>query len=138
MKLESFFIGAALFSLVFTLGLSVYAENLSNYGVSADDSKFGKVTIQLKSVYDETDDMVDRLQGEAVTDQDAVDEMVRGGYTSIRSNPFTVASIATNATMQIAKESGFIHGAVIKWLTTVLVILVVFAIIAIVFRFRAN
>lgn len=139
MKLENIFIGAVLFGLVFITGLQIYGEGLSRYDVEADtDSTFGKMSYNLKAIYDYQDDVKEKIQGGKVTDAQAVDEMVKGGYTGIRNNPFTAIEVATNATMTLAQETGYVSPELVGFFMTVFSLLVVFAIIQLIFRFRSN
>jgi len=139
MKLEMAFIGALLFGLIFVTGLNLYGEGLSNYDKDIDTSStWGKMSYNLKGVYDFQNDAKDKLQGGVVTDESAVDEMVKGGYTGIRANPFFAMSVAANATQTLAQETGYISPEVLSWGMAVFSILVIFSIIALVFRFRSN
>ena len=137
MKLEMMFIGALIFGLVFVVGLGIYGEGLSEYDVSVDtNSTFGQMTHNLKRIYDIQDSTKDQIQGGEVTDADAVDEMIKGGYTGVRSNPFTALTVAANASMTLGKETGFVSAPIIGFFMAVLSILVLFAIIALIFRFQ--
>lgn len=136
-KLEYLFIGVLLFGLVFVLGLGFLTEALSFYNVQADTSTtFGKMTYNLKAIYDYQDSMKEKIQGGTVTDESAVDEMVKGGYTGTRTGPFNALTIAGNATMTLAQEVGFIDPNILSFLMTIFSIFVLFAIIALIFRFR--
>jgi hypothetical protein len=139
MKLEMAFIGALLFGLVFVAGLNLYGEGLSKYNKDIDTSStFGKMSYNLQGVYDFQQDSKDKLQGGIVTDESAVDEMVKGGYTGIRANPFFAMSVAANATQTLAQETGYVSPEILGWAMAVLSILIVFSIMALVFRFRSN
>lgn len=139
MKLEMMFIGALSFGLVFVLYLGVYAEGLVNYDVDVDTStSFGKLSYNAKQIQEYQDNVRASLQGGTVTDEDAVDAMVRGGYAGIRNNPFSSLSIAGNATETLLQEYQFVPAPVISFILLVISILVVFAIIALIFRFRTQ
>lgn len=137
MKIEMMFIGAIFFGLAFVVGLGFLGDGLSNYNVDADTSStFGKMSNDIKQIYDYQDSMKEQIQGGVVTDSDAVDQMLRGGYTSIRGNPFDAVSVAGNASMNLAKETGFLPADIIFFLMTTMAILLLFAIIALIFKFE--
>lgn len=137
MKLEMMFIGALLFGLVFVAGLNIYGEALSNYNVDVDTSNtFGKMSNNLQSIYDYQKNMKEDIQGGSVTDENAVDDMVSGGYKAIRTNPVSALTVATNASMVFAQETGVVDEYFVAFFVTVLAILVIFAIIAIIFKFE--
>lgn len=137
MKLEMMFIGALFLGLVMITGSAVIGEGLSRYNVESDTTTtFGKVSYSLKNVYDYQDSMKENIQGGDVTDQNAVDQMLAGGYTSIRNQPFNALTAATNTTMLLAMESGFVNANIIGFFIAVISILVLFAIIALIFKFE--
>lgn len=137
MKLEMMFIGALFLGLIMITGSTIIGEGLSRYNVESDTTTtFGRVSYSLKSVYDYQDSMKENIQGGDVTDQDAVDQMLAGGYTSIRNQPFNALTAATNTTMILAMESGFISADIIGFFIAVISILVLFAIIALIFKFE--
>lgn len=139
MKLEMMFIGGLLFGLVFALGAGILGEGLSRYNIDSDTSTtFGKMSYSLKSVYDYQDNVKDKLQGGEVTDQDAVDQMIKGGYIGVRSSPFNALTVATNASMHLAQETGFVDAKIIGFLIFVMITLVTFAIVAIIFKFETR
>jgi len=138
-KIEMMFIGVLLFGLVWILCLNIYADGLSNYNVDVDtDSTFGKMGSNLKQIYDIQDSMKTQIEGGEVSDEDAVDEMIKGGYTSIRSGPFSALKVATNATMVLAQETGFISSPIISFFMAVMIVLILFAILALIFKFRGT
>ncbi|GAJ20474.1 unnamed protein product, partial [marine sediment metagenome] len=88
----------------------------------------------LKEIYDAQESMKDLVQGGTVTDESAVDEMIKGGYTGIRSGPFSALYVTTNATMVLAQETGFVSAPVIAFFITVISVLIIFAILALILQ----
>ena len=137
MKIEMMMIGAVLFGLVFILGLDVYSTMLSNYDVNVDTaSTFGKMSSNAKQIKDEAESMRGSIQGGSVTEDNAVDGMVLGGYSAIRNNPFTAIGVASNATQTLMLENHMVPAEAVVFLMLVLSILTVFAIIALIFKFE--
>lgn len=137
LKLEMMFIGVLIFGVIFAVGLNIYSEALSSYNVEDNtDSTFGKMKTNLRAVYEYQDDMKGKIQGDDVTSDDAVDDMVKGGYSSVRVMPFQTISTAANATMILGSELGFVDPLWMGFFLTILSILVITAIIALIFRFR--
>lgn len=136
MKLEMMFIGALAFGLVFVVFLGIYAEGLDEYNVEVDTSTtFGKMGYNIQQLQSIQGNMRGEIEGGAVTDENAVDDMIAGGYKAIRTNPFKAVTIATNASMTLAQETGFLSPDIIFFLTAVIGILTLFALIAIIFKF---
>lgn len=142
MKLEMAVIAFAAFGLVFLLGLGIYSEGLNIYNVEVDtSSSFGKISSNVKELYGYSIDTKDKLTGGQVSDESAVDEMIRGGYTGIRTSPFRSLTIATNLTQTMVTEtplSGMISPFIIQFILLVLTILVIFAIMYLIFRFQSR
>lgn len=137
MKIEMMIIGAVLFGLVFVLGVGFYGEMLSNYDVDVDTSStFGKISYNAKQIYDYESSMRNDIQGGAVTDTNAVDDMVEGGYSAIKNNPFGALGIAANATETLMMEKDMIPAPAISFILLTLSILTTFAIIGLIFRFE--
>lgn len=135
-KLENLWISIGILVVVMTIGSRFIAEGLSKYDVNGDDSAFGRVSNELKYVYDTDINMKDKITGGTVTDDDAVNQMTKGGYTAIRNNPFTITSTAINTTMVIARESGMVD-SIWLWVSGfILISLVALSIIYLIFRFR--
>jgi hypothetical protein len=135
-KLENLWISIGILVVIMTVGSRIFEEGLSRYNVVGDESAFGKVSTELRNVYDADLNMKDKITGGTVTDDDAVNQMTKGGYTAIRNNPFTITSTAINTTMVIAKESGMVD-PIWNWvLGFILISLVVLSIIYLIFRFR--
>lgn len=138
MKLEMIFIGALTFGIIFVVMLGLYSEGLINYGVTANtDDTFGKMTSNMKQIYDYQDSVKSNIQGGTVSEEDAVDEMVSGGYKGIRNNPFTALTVATNASMTLAQETGFLSAPIVGYLVTIAIITAIFAVVALIFRFNS-
>lgn len=142
MKLEMFVIGFAAFGLIFLLGLGIYSEGLNTYNVDVDTStSFGKISYNVKELYGYSIDTKDKLTGGAVSDTDAVNEMIAGGYKGIRTSPFRSLTIATNITQTLVTEtpmSGIVSPFIIQFILLVLTVLVIFTIIYLIFRFQAR
>lgn len=137
MKIEFIMIGALLFGLVFVTGYNVYGELLSNYDAEIDTSDtFGQMSFNVKELNEYSDNMRENIQGGAVTEGDAVDDMVEGGYSAIKDNPYGAVGIAANATETLMQESPFVPAEIKIFLLATLSILVTFAIIALIFRFE--
>ena len=136
MKLEMMFIGALAFGLVFIVFLGIYAESLDEYGVEVDTSTtFGKMSSNIQQLQTIQGNMKDEREGGAVTDENAVDDMIAGGYKAIRTNPFKAVTIAANASMTLAQETNFLTPEIISFLMYTIGILTLFALIAIIFKF---
>ncbi len=142
MKLEMFIIGFAAFGLVFLLGVGVLSEGLNFYNVEMDtDSSFGKVSSNVKELYGYSLDTKDKIEGGTVSDEDAVNEMIAGGYKGIRTSPFRSLAMATNITQTMVTETpmaGMISPFIIQFILLVLTVLVIFTIIYLIFRFRSG
>jgi len=140
MKLEMFIIAISLFGLVFLLGLGIYGEGLNIYNVDVDtSSSFGRISSNIQQLYGYSLDTKDKLTGGQVSDTDAVNEIIAGGYTGIRTNPFKSLAIATNVTQTLVTEttmSGMISPYIIQFIILTLTILVIFAIMYFIFRFQ--
>lgn len=136
-KLEAIFIALIVFTMVFQVGLDFYTENLSNYNVSGDTSKFGSLSNTLKGSYDaQQQDMKSKITGGTVSDSNAVDDMVKGGYTAGRVNVFAAGVTALNATNIIAKETGLIPTIYTWALGAFITISVIWGLIYLIMRFR--
>lgn len=144
MKLENFIIGTVMFGVVFVVLYGTggfYSEFLTKYDVEIDNNDaFGKVAESIKTsdIMTVSDDINDKISGGTVSDEDALDEMVAGGYKSIKQNPYTVLKMAGNATTTITKETGIVNPNLTKLLITILTVLVSFAIIYLIFRFAPH
>lgn len=137
MKIEMMMIGAILFSLVIVLGTGIYGQMLSNYNVSVDTSNtFGKLSYTAKDLYQYDSNMRSNIQGGAVTDANAVDEMLEGGYSAVKTNPFGALGVAANSTEILLKEKDMIPAPAIAFILLTLSILTTFAIIALIFKFE--
>lgn len=135
MKIESVLIGAALIGLVFVIGLNLLVETASNYSVATDtDNNFGKITSDLESSYKYGEDMKEKVQGGAITDENAVDEMVAGGFKGIKYNPLRAASVVTNTSTAIMKETGLVDANIIRFVTYTVMVLVLLAVVLFIFR----
>lgn len=136
MKLEMIFVAVTLFAVVFIAGLNIYTEGATTYSVDTSaDGVLGRVTENSNRIYELQDNMKDDLQGGTVTDEDAVDEMIKGGYTSIRNNPFSVLTAGFNATITILEEIPYVEDVWVGTFLIVMTALLIFGIIALVFRF---
>jgi len=136
MKLEMLMIGAVLFGLVFVLGVDIYSDMLSKYKVDIDTSTtFGKMSYNAKQIKDYESNMRSNIQGGIVTEENAVDDMIAGGYRAIQNNPYGAIDVAANATQTLMQETGMVPASVVSFLLLTLTILTTFAIIALVFRF---
>ncbi len=140
MKIEMLIIGIALFGLTFIVGLDIYSEGLGVYNVEIDtSSSFGKMSSNVQQLYGYSKDTKDKITSGIVSDEDAVNEMIAGGYTGMRSSSFNSLAIATNITQTLVTEttmSGIISPFIIQFLMLVLTVLVVFSILYIIFRFQ--
>ena len=135
-KLENILIGTAFMSLIFVLFFGVYGEVLFTYNVSGDSTSFGKIGNNLKQTYELTDDMKTKIGSGPISDTNAVDEMVRGGYTGIRTNPFTAVTFVSNVTQTVAIETGYINPEIVKWTIYSLITITAILIIYLIMRFR--
>jgi len=137
MKIEYMMIGAVLFGLVFVLGTSIYGNTLSKYDVDIDTSTtWGQMGSNAKQIYDYDKDMRGSIQGGTVTETNAVDDMIEGGYSAIKNNPYSAISVAGNATYTLMKQARFIPAPAITFILLTLSILTTFAIIALIFKFQ--
>ena len=142
MKIEYFIIGIAAFGLVFLLGVGILGEGLVVYNVDMDtDSSFGRVSSNVKELYGYSLDTKEKIEGGQVSDEDAVNEMIAGGYKGIRTSPFRALSMASNITQYIVTQkdmSGMISPFIIQYLLLILTVFITFSIIYLIFRFRSG
>lgn len=135
-KLENLWYAAVMIVVSLTVILAFYGNMLSNYSITGDTSKFGKVSTSLKGIYDPGLDMKSQIQGGTISSGDAVNNMVSGGYTAIRNNPFTVGSTALNVTGTIIQESELGINPIFYWAAALLLMTTIaFGIIYMVFRY---
>lgn len=138
-KLEMIFISAIMLGVVFVAGLSLYSEGLTKYNVDVDTSTtWGKIGYNAKEINQLQIDTRNKLQGGTVSDESAVDEMIKGAYTGTRTNPFSAIEIASNATMTLFQETQMVPDFWISFLLLVLATILVWSIIALIFRFRTG
>lgn len=142
MKIEMFIIAFAAFGLVFLLGIGIYGEGLRIYDVDVDTSStFGKVSSNIKQLYGYSLETKEQLTGGKVSDTDAVDDMIAGGYKGIRTSPFKTLTIATNLTQTLVTEtdmSGLVSPLIVQFIMLTLTVLVIFAIVYLIFRFQSR
>lgn len=137
MKIEMMMIGAILFGMVFIVGLDIYSEMLYQYDVNIDtNTTFGKMSFNAQQIKKEASDMRESITSGSVTEGNAVDDMVLGGYSAVRNNPFTIMGIAANSTETLMMESHMVPAPVVVLLMSILGILTIFAIIALIFKFE--
>lgn len=137
-KIENLFFALFAFVLVMGFGYTIYSENLIQYDVSGDASKLGAISNELKQSYsNEVLDMKGKLVGEATSSTDAVDNMVKAGYTASRNNPFKVGERVLNITDSILKESTLVKNDTLQWvLISFLTIAIITWLIYLIMRFR--
>lgn len=128
------FVGMLMLGLILVFGASLVGETAAVYNVSVDDDSFGATTTSMANIYSESDTIRENLQEQEVSDTDSIDEMVRGGYTSVRTPPFVVLSAGLNITNQIAKETGWINPSIITFVSTSFLVVLCFALIYLIFR----
>lgn len=142
MRLEYYFIGFAAFGLVFLLGVDILGEGLVIYDVEMDtDSSFGKISSNVKEIYGYSIDTKDKIEGGTVSDEDAVNEMISGGYKGIRTSPFRLLAMSTNITQTMVTKTdmkGMVSPLIVDFIILVLTVLVIFTIIYLIFRFRSG
>lgn len=137
MKLEMLFIGAGIFGLVFVLFLGIYSEGINKYNPNIDTSTtFGKMSSSIAELSESSEDMRAKIKGGVVSDENAVDEMIAGGYKATKVNPFSVLAVASNATSTLMKETGYVSAPIISFLIFVLFVLTAFAVIYLIFRYK--
>lgn len=137
MKLQMLFIGALMFGVLFVIGLNVYGQIISDYDVNVDTpDEWGRLHSNLKQYYDTQEDLKSNIRGGTVTDADAVDDMIKGGYTGIRASPFEAVGLAANQTTQLMVDTDYVDPLFAALFAIILSIVVVFAIVELVFRFN--
>lgn len=137
MKIEMMMIGAVLFGVVFSLGLNFYGEMLSNYNVDIDTSStFGEISNNAKEIAKINDQMQGDIEGGSVTEGDAVEDMIAGGYSAIKNSPFSAIGVAAEATETLLLEFHMVPAEAIDFIILVLSLLTLFAIIGLIFRFE--
>lgn len=132
------FIAAAVFGLVFVLGLGFYTDSLGRYQVTADNSSFGLITQNFQELNEQSNDVKDKIQTQPVEDEDAVDAIVSGSYKAIKNNVFDSLAIGVNASKMFMKESDLVPGPVMIFLVLALSIITGFSILYLIFRFKAG
>ena len=136
-KLENIWFAIILMTVGATVLFSFLGFMLSNYGVSGDTSKLGSISNYLKASYEPSLDMKSKLQGQDISGTDAVNQMVQGGYTAARNNPYTLATIGLNATGTIIESSGLGINPVFYWAFGILLTVSIgWGIIYLVMRYR--
>ena len=135
MKIENIFLSMLLFTLVFSIfGYSLYGKMAATYDIPMENTSLGRMTNSLKDAYVYSDNMKQDIQGQS-TDTDAIDAMVKGGYTAVRVNPFSMATTAYNATTILNQELGIIDPFFISIFYSFITISLIFAILYLIFRF---
>lgn len=139
-KLENIWFAIAFMVVGITVVLAFYNETTANYGIPSDNSSLSKINTKLNEIYSPSLDMKSKIQGGEVTSDDAVNNMMYGGYTAVRNNPFTVAAIGLNATNIMVNEAspmlGGINGIFVIAIGTIIVVSIAFAILYMLFRYR--
>jgi hypothetical protein len=136
-KLENLWFAAIIMIVCVTVVTSFYGFMLSNYNVVGDQTKLGKITDSLKGIYDPSLDIKSKIQGQDITGTDAVNQMVQGGYTAARNNPFAVATIGLNATQTIIKESDLGVNPIFYWAFGIILATAIgWAVIYLIMRYR--
>lgn len=105
-KLENIWYAVIIMSVISGLMTTFLGFMLVNYGVSGDTSKLGALSNNIVASYTTSADMQSKFQNGPVSSTDATNQMIQGGYTSIRSNPYTMATYVLNTTTTIAQDSG--------------------------------
>jgi hypothetical protein len=136
MKLEYIIIGILFFGFLMQLGVMIIADGVDKYDIPIDtSSKFGKIVDEQAKMYGYVDDMKTSMQGESISDTDAVNQMVAGAYKGIRTNPFTAVTVLNSSLVILQTETPFISPGIISFLIISLTVIMSFLILAIVFRF---
>ena len=136
MKIENIFISVFLFVMIMSVVIITYSNMATDYQITPDNTKLGKMTQSLQSMNDVSDDMKSNIQGENIDDATAEGQMLKGGYGAVKNNPFKMATFVFNVTNQIGIETGFIEPIFIKYLQAIIIILLIMAIIYLIFRYN--
>jgi len=137
MKLENLIIGVALWSVVMLLGGQFLLDTIGFYHVTdtSGSDKFAKMPDYSATTLNLTDDMKNKISGETVTSDSAIDNMYAGATKSVRTNPYTAASSGTIGLTAFFEQSPIkLPPAVLLFLSSILITLTVTAILYLWFR----
>lgn len=141
MQLNRFVVALVVFALVVVTGVLMSADVSDTYNVSMNDSSFNDVNEDASDILDEmyetSDSQKDKLIGEDgdVEESSAWESMITGAYSAVRllSGSFSlVGGVLTSVSQEIGIPSYFVTAAI-----TVVAILISFAIIYLLFRFKS-
>lgn len=145
MKIEYLLIGVALFGLVIWIGADMFGgmmvatdtpiDSGNTFGALAQQSanvQYG-ASAESGSYQSLSSDMRSKIQGGDVSSSNAVDDMVAGGYESIRNNPFYASDMFSKNATIFVKETHIVSSPVLTFLLFCLGVIVVTSILYLVF-----
>lgn len=135
MQLQKYLVALVVFSVILTAGLLIIPDMNKNYAdVNMSDDEFSNISSTLDTMYSETQQMKNHTIGGEADDTETWESMVKGAYSAVRliGSSFTLVGDISNAIAKTLHIPQFIVDAAI----TVITIMVIFALIYLIFRFK--
>lgn len=137
MQLNKYLVSLVVFSVIITAGLLILPNmnaNYGNQGVNMSDEEFSNITNTLDTMYSTSQQMKNDTLGGEAEETETWESMVKGAYSAIRliKDSFTLVSdIAAAIASTLGIPEFFVDAALV-----ILTILVIFALIYLIFRFK--
>lgn len=107
MKPENIVMGFALMSLIITIGILAYTNQISSYNIiDADENRFSGVRTELSTIHGANKDVQSDIFGQTVTDSDAQDASIAGAFKTAKTT-FQSVGVIRNATTEIVKDANW-------------------------------
>lgn len=134
MKLEGFFIGITILTMVFALGLGIIGESMSNYSINDfNNGSFSNVINKSVDLYKTQNELKSNIMTRKTSELSAWDAMIQGGYLAIQSiiNSFGVTGDILSA---LAMELHFVNPIIIGTTIAIIAVLIILAVVYIIMR----
>jgi len=136
MEIHKYLLGILAFSLVIFVGLNAFTNMVTNYDISTNaTNEFNSTYKMLNETYQLSQNMKEDVTGgEVEGGEQSWESMVRGGYSAVRliGNSFILVGSVLSDIMGVIGLPEEFH----VFAMTAIVILVIFSIIYMVFRFK--
>jgi hypothetical protein len=136
MKLENFYVGVSLFVLIFSLLAVVYGESIGKYNIQDyNSSSFSRVTAKAISLDNTQQQLQDKLANQKTSENNALDNMVQGGYLALQSIMGSFGIVGDLITA-VGTEMHFISPSIIGWVIGLLAVVLFITILYIIMKVR--
>lgn len=137
MRLDKFLMAFVVFSLIVVTGTLIIGNintNYSDVGVNMSTDDFNDTYNTIDQMYNISQDMKNQTYGGDIEDGDALDSAISGSYSAIRMvrNTFKLIGDIINDVAEVVGVPAYF----ITFAMTALTILIVFALIYLILRFR--